>query len=371
MKKVVSRIFLSLNILLVCLMVLASGLMLYVKKSNPPTLFKTSFYIISESGGENSSLLVGVKKQSYSKPGETVLIGSGSEAFLKRIEKVEGEKIFPEGFDEPISASSAEYLGTVSFENEFWGRVFAFASDEQNFSLVLIIIGAAFVFLLIVLVLTFALTSRKYIDENADLDNEHQQIEVLKLMQDGTGEIPVAKEEKRNSPFQDPLGARGFTSSLSYIAKEAPPPAESESISVEELVNEAISNQPEEIPAPAEIKPESEKEPTAPPAIEEIKVEPDYSKLFRQEVEEQTKVYVLRKDRGEVDTDGVKLYVKGEAQKQWAEEKPSEALKPDFERSQAETLPTEEKQEADLSSIYSMLDEIEENFKRTFDDDDE
>lgn len=63
MKKVVSRIFLSLNILLVCLMVLASGLMLYVKKSNPPTLFKTSFYIISESGGKTPLFWSGLKSK--------------------------------------------------------------------------------------------------------------------------------------------------------------------------------------------------------------------------------------------------------------------------------------------------------------------
>lgn len=374
MKKIISRIFLSLNILLVILMILASGIMLFVKNNNPPTAFGTSFYIIENSVEDGKvSVLVGVKKQSYNKAGDMLLIGDEKLASLKKVEKAEGENIYLADEKEPITVNDSQYIGTVTFRNEFWGKVFAFASNEQNFSLILLIIGAAFIFLLIILVLTFALTSRKYVDENDNLDNEHQQIEMLKLMQDGTGEIPLATEEKRDSPFQDPLRARGFANSLSYIAKEEPSqPDENESISVEELINEAFSEPKEEEPVIPQQK-EADiplQEEHIPQPIEKIHVEPDYSKLYQKEVEGQTKVYVLKKDRNGVDENGVKLYVKPEKKQEpisdtvpaEAVEKPIEEISSNIEVSSEET---------ELSSIYSMLDDIEENFKRTFEDDDE
>ena len=200
MRKIVIRILMGLNILIVVCFLLLSGAFFIFSLSDAPSFLGYSALLKS---GPEETLVVYHANRSIAAGDTLVLRPTGGEVRLQRIDRIDSGTAYfagSDGQEAAIELDSSDCLGIVAFQSPFWGRALSVLLRPGNVILCYIAIGGFFLLVLLILLLVYYLGGKN----DAPVLESDEDLMLLKALL-----TPVPEEEpdlfssphSRSSPF--------------------------------------------------------------------------------------------------------------------------------------------------------------------------
>lgn len=214
MKKVISRILVVLNCILILLFLLLSGAMLLLSFTPAQGIGGYFPLLFSPANGTNTELMLLTQKEGSLKESAQILLRQDGEAQIITVGQIEENYIYYDDGDGSLSSVDLEtsgYQGVIIFRNGFLGGILRVVAAPEHAALSYLCIGGAFILCAGGLFLAYFLSKRA----NASFLEDEQDLELLRSLigeepedMDYLDVPPEEPEIEESFPEEDPAPAQ-------------------------------------------------------------------------------------------------------------------------------------------------------------------